>query len=99
MNGHATTHYFWPCSQGPWGCVKRSNIIKFQLQNFSQFQRFLNQTLCVFSQIKDIKHIKQDFYSVGRVMPGVLGVKKLSFPNMVMRHIKLKGMMSRTGYK
>ena len=29
----------------PWGEVKRSNIIKFQLP--CQFQRFLNQTLCV----------------------------------------------------
>ena len=36
------------------------NIIKFQLQ--SQFQRFLNQTLCVYSQIKDIKHIRRDFH-------------------------------------
>ena len=42
-----------------WGGVKRSNIILFQLQ--SQFQRFLYQSLCMFSQIKDIKHIKQDF--------------------------------------
>ena len=39
------------------------NIIKFQ------FQRFLYQTLCVFSQMKDIKHIKQDFHSVTWVMP------------------------------
>ena len=37
------------------GGAKKSNIIKFQLQ--SQFQRFLNQTLCVFSQMKGIKHI------------------------------------------
>ena len=42
-------------------------IIKFQLQ--SQFQRFLNQTLCVFSQMKDIKHIRQDFHLATRVMP------------------------------
>ena len=31
----------------PWGEVKRSNIIKFRLPY--QFQRFLYQTLCVFS--------------------------------------------------
>ena len=37
---------------GPWGGAKRSNIIKSILQ--SQFQRFLNQTLCIFSQMKDI---------------------------------------------
>ena len=33
------------------------------------FQRFLYQTLCVFSQIKDRKHIKQNFHSVAKVMP------------------------------
>ena len=34
-----------------------------------QFQRFLYQTLCVFSQIKDRKHIERNFYSVAKVMP------------------------------
>ena len=42
-------NFFGPA---PWGGAKRSNIIKFQLQ--SQFQRFLNQNSCVFSQRKDI---------------------------------------------
>ena len=32
--------------------------------NYSQFQRFLYQTLCVFSQVKDIKHIARDFHSL-----------------------------------
>ena len=36
--------------------------IKFQLQ--SQLQRLLYQTLCVFSQMKDTKQIRQDFHSV-----------------------------------
>ena len=58
------------------------NIIKFQLQ--SQFQRFFNQTLCVFSHMKDIKHIRRDFHLVAWVMSrgsllgvlwGVWGVK------------------------
>ena len=52
----------WPC-----GGAKRSNIIKFQLQ--SQFHIFLNQSLCVFSQMKDIKHIRQDFHSSPRSGP------------------------------
>ena len=30
---------------------------------------FLYQTLCVFSQIKDTKHIQRDFHSVAWVMP------------------------------
>ena len=71
--------FFWPRPLGPWGGVKRSNIIKFQLQ--SQFQRFLYQTLCVFSQLKDTKHIRRDFNSVAWVMTqgwdfGGLGVPR-----------------------
>ena len=58
---------FGPHPLGPWGGAKRSNIIKSQSQ--IQFQRFLNQTLCVFSQIKDIKHIRWDFHSVAWVIP------------------------------
>ena len=79
-------NFFGPHPLGPWGGAKRSNIIKSQSQ--SQFQRFLNQTLCVFSQMKNIKHIRRDFHSVIWVMPqgwdlGVpWGVKKtFFFPN------------------
>ena len=45
-------NYLGPRPLGPLGGAKRSNIIKSEL--LSQFQRFLNQTLCVFSQLKDI---------------------------------------------
>ena len=45
-------HFLGPRPLGPWGGAKRSNIIKSELQ--SQFQRFLNQTLSVFSQMKGI---------------------------------------------
>ena len=78
--------FFGPRPLGPWGGAKRSNIIKFQLQ--SQFQRFFNQTLRVFSHMKDIKHIRRDFHLVAWVMPqvsdlgvlwGGLGVKKIFF--------------------
>ena len=60
----------------PWAEVKRSNIIKFRLH--CQILRFLYQTLCAFLQIKDRKHIEQNFHSVAGVMPqgwdlGVLG--------------------------
>ena len=57
-----------PCGpgEGPKGQISL-NIIKFQLQ--SQFQRFSNQTLCVFSHMKDIKHFRRDFYLVAWVMP------------------------------
>ena len=30
---------------------------------------FIPNSLCVFSQIKDRKHIEQNFHSVARVMP------------------------------
>ena len=51
----------WGPGEGPKGQISL-NIIKFQLQ--SQFQRFLNQTLCVYSQMnmKDIKHFSRDFH-------------------------------------
>ena len=44
---------------------------------------FLYQTLCVFSQMKDTKHIRRDFHSVAWVMPqgwnfGVLAVPRWS---------------------
>ena len=48
-------------------CVSYSHEWDVQLQ--SQFQRFLYQTLCVLSQIKDTKHIRLDFHSVAWVMP------------------------------
>ena len=65
---YAMAQFIWiPAPLGPWGGAKRSNIVIFQLQ--SQFQRFLNQTLCVFPQMKDIKHIRRDFNLVAWVMP------------------------------
>ena len=83
MNGTRNGTFFLPLPLGPWGGAKRSNIIKFQLQ----FQRFLNQTLCVFSQMKDIKHIRRDFHLAALVMHqgwdlgyrwGLGGKKKIS---------------------
>ena len=71
MNGVCNGKFFfgpapWGPGEGPKGQISL-NIIKFQLQ--SQFQRFLNQTLCVFSHMKDIKHIRRDFHSAAWVMP------------------------------
>ena len=54
--------------------------------------------------MKDIKHIRRDFYSVPWVMHaqglglGGAGGQKFNVMNMVMWHIKLKGMSSRPGY-
>ena len=86
MNGVCNcTIYFgptpWGPGEGPKGQISL-NIIKFQLQ------RFFNKTLCVFSHMKDIKHIRRDFHLVSWVMPqgsdlgvpwGVRGVKFFFF--------------------
>ena len=45
-------HFLGPCPLGPRGGAKWSNTIKPELQ--SQFQRFFNQTFCIFSQMIDI---------------------------------------------
>ena len=71
MNGACNGTFFfgpapWGPGEGPKGQMSY-NIIKFQL--LSQFQRFLTQTLCVFSQMKDIKHIRRDFHLAAWVMP------------------------------
>ena len=67
-------HFFGSPRPGALGeGPKGQNIIKSELQ--SQFQRFLNQTLCIFSQMKGIKHIRRDFHSTTWVIPrcGTLG--------------------------
>ena len=48
--------------------------VPFKSQLLSQFQTFLKQTLCVFSQMKDIKHIRWDFQWVPWVMSKGLGL-------------------------
>ena len=97
MNRVCNGHFFcfgpapWGPGEGPKGQISL-NIIKFQLQSqfqrLSKFQRFFNQTLCVFSHMKDIKHIRRDFYLVAWVMPqesdlgvpwGVWGVRIFFF--------------------
>ena len=73
--------------------------------NFGYHVNF--KILCVFSQMKDTKHIRQDFYSVnwghgpGVGLCGTGGAQgvKLFFSNMVMWHIKSTGMTSRTECK
>ena len=102
MNGTCISTIFWgPTPPGALGRVQRSNIIKSQL--LSQFQIFLNQTLYVFSQMKDINILNGIFVRSPGSCPriwdlGELGVKKFYFLNIVMWHIKLKGMNSSPGY-
>ena len=83
---HATAQFF---GSPPPGALGRGQKVKYKKsQPQSQFQRFLSQTLCVFSQMKDIKHIRRDFHSVAWVIPqgrtwgyrGGLGGQKKFFP-------------------
>ena len=67
-------------SQGQTGDLQARS--KGQISLTCQFQRFLYQTLSLFSQIKDRKHIEQKFHSVAKVMPrygtaGCWGSQKL----------------------
>ena len=94
MNDMFSDTFFGP---HPWGLgAKKSNVIKVITKSIP---KIFKPILCVFSQMKDIKHIRRDFHLATWVMPqgwdlGVLGVKKY-FQNMIMLHIKLKGMISR----
>ena len=58
-------------------------------------------TLCVFLHIKDIKYIERDFWSDTWAMPERwdLGAQDLIVFNMVMLHINLTEMISRTERK
>ena len=107
MNGACNVKLFF--GPAPWGPGEGSKgQISFKFNYKVHFKDFLYQTLCVFSQRKDTKHIRQDFHSDPWVMPqgwdfGALGgaklVKNFFFSNMVMWYIKSMGMKSRTECK
>ena len=53
----------------PWGPGEGSKgQISFNFNYKVNFKDFLFQTLCVFSQMKDTKHIRRDLHSVAWVM-------------------------------
>ena len=85
-------HMFLPRLLGPWGGVKRSNIILFKLQ--SQFLRFLYQTLFVLTNERyKIYQTAFSFCHLGH-SPGVgrwwcPGVKKYFFSNMAISISKI----------
>ena len=69
---------FWPC---PHGALGRGQKVKYHLISITKsISKILYQTLCLFSQMKDTKHIRRDFNSVAWVMPqrsdfGALGCR------------------------
>ena len=63
---------FWPRLLGPW---ERGQKVKYHLIPITKsILKILYQTLCLFSQMKDTKHIRRDFYSAAWVMPQGWGV-------------------------
>ena len=75
MNGHATALFIWP---HPPLALGRGQKVKYHYTSISKpFQKLLDQTLCVFSQIKDIKHIEGNFHSVAWAMPQVWDLRVL----------------------
>ena len=91
---------------GPWRGVKRSNI-EFLLQ--SQFQRFCIPIFVYVLTYKRYKTYRTRFLFCPLSLATELGLGvrwglevprwSIVFPNMVMWHIKLKGMMSKTECK
>ena len=88
--GRSTSNFFLA---SPPGALGRGQKVKYHLISITKsISKTLYQILCVFSQMKDTKHIRRDFYSVAWVMPqgwdfGALGVPRGSnnfFSNMVM---------------
>ena len=61
--GRAKAFFFVPA---PWGPGEGS---KGQISLNFNYKDFLYHTLCLFSQMKDTKHIRQGFNSVHWVMP------------------------------
>ena len=104
--GRATSNFFWPRPLGSGEGSKDQISFKFNYK--VHLKDFFYQTLCVFSQRKDTKHIRRDFHSDPWVMPqgwdfgalwGAKGVKIFFFSNMVMWYIKSTGTKSRTECK
>ena len=80
--GRATSNFFF--GPAPWGPGEGSKgQLSFNFNYKVNFKDFLYQTLVVFSQMKDTKHIRLDLHSVPWVMPqgwdfGALGVPRRS---------------------
>ena len=70
--GRATSNFLAP----PPGALGRGQKVKYHLNLITKsISKILYQTLCVFSQMKDTKHIRREFHSVPGSCPrgGTLG--------------------------
>ena len=57
--------FFWPRHLGPWGGQKVKYLISIT-KSISKIVKYI-KTLCVFSQMKDTKHIRSDIHPVALV--------------------------------
>ena len=64
--GRAATQFFGPA---PWGPGEGQKVKYHSISITKSNSKILIPNLCMFSQIKDIKHIKRYFYSIALVMP------------------------------
>ena len=80
---HATAQFFWSL---PPGALGRGQKVKYHLISITK--SILNQTLCVFSKMKDIKHIRRDFQGLGL---GGAGGSKILFSEHGHVAIQIKG--------
>ena len=70
--------FFDPAPRGPEEGTKGQISLNF---NYKVNLKILNQTLCVFSQMKDITHIRRDLgHAPGVGLRGTEGFKNLFFP-------------------
>ena len=62
--------YFWPRPLGPLGGPKRSNVIKYHKISITKsISKIFEPNFACFSQVKDTKHIRQDFHLAAWVRP------------------------------
>ena len=102
MNGACNVKLFLA---QPSGALRRGHKVKYHFISITKSILKIFIPLCVFSQMKDTKHIRQDFQSIPGSCPrggtsgrwDAQGVKKNS--NMIMWYIKSTEMTSRTECK
>ena len=80
MNGACNVKLFLV---SPPGALRRDQKVKYHLISITKSisKIFIPNFVCVFSQMKDTKHIRRDFHSVAWVMPqgwdfGAVGVPR-----------------------
>ena len=75
---HATANFFWSLPPGVMGRGQKVKYHSIKFQFLNQSQIFVNQTLCVLSQMKDTKHFRGDIRLPGSCPRGDPGGEDLT---------------------